>query len=268
MMRYSAFGKSKAVMLSAAFCMQLGTTVIAADLPDIEPVPLDTPTEERWEFAFAPYLWAAGLEGTIAQFGLAPTDIDLSFSDILENLDMAAMVVAEARRGRFGIFADIVYTDISGGGSGPAGIFSASLENQLFAGTAMAEYRVIEDGRSSVDVMAGARVWSVNTDVRITAGVGAGFSGSDSATWVDPMVGVKGRWQGASPWYLTGWGMVGGFGVSSDIDWDVMAGAGYEVRDWVSVVAGYRAAGVDYQDGPFVFDTILHGPIFGAVFRF
>ena len=228
----------------------------------------EQPSEERWEFAFAPYLWAAGLDGTVAQFGLQPTDIDLSFSDILENLDIAFMGVAEARRGRFGLASDIVYTELSGGGTGPAGIFSASLENRLFVGTAMAEYRIIENGRSSADVMAGARVWSVDTDVRITSGVGLGFSGNDSATWVDPMIGVKGRWQGASPWFLTGWGMVGGFGVASDIDWDVMAGAGYEVRDWFSLVAGYRALGVDYQDGAFVWDTVMHGPFTGAVFRF
>jgi len=267
-MRYQSFGVNKTIILSAAFCIHLGTAATAADLPDVQPAPLPAPTEERWEFAFAPYLWAAGLEGTVAQFGLQPTDIDLSFRDILENLDIAFMGVAEVRRGRFGLASDIVYTKLSGGGTGPAGIFSASLENQLFIGTAMAEYRVVQDGRSSVDVMAGARLWSVDTDVRITSGVGLGFTGSDSATWVDPMIGVKGRWQGASPWFLTGWGMIGGFGVSSDIDWDVMAGGGYEYRDWVSFVAGYRALGVDYQDGAFVWDTVMHGPFMGAVFRF
>jgi len=248
--------------------MHPGTLAIAADLPDVAPVAIEQPSDERWEFGFAPYLWASTLEGTVAQFGLDPTDIELGFSDILENLDIAFMGLAEARRGRFGVFGDIVYSKLSAGGTGPGGIFSVNLENQMLIGTAMIDYRVVDDGRSSVDVMAGARVWSVDTDVRITAGVGAGFSGSDSATWVDPMIGVKGRWQGTSPWYLTGWGMVGGFGISSDIDWDVMAGAGYEVRDWVSVVAGYRATGVDYQDGAFVWDTIMHGPIVGAVFRF
>jgi hypothetical protein len=267
-MRYPARGFGIKLILSGAIAVHMGTAAFAADLPEVEAVVIEQPTEERWEFAFAPYLWAAGLEGTVAQFGLAPTDIDLSFKDILENLDIAFMGVGEARRGRFGVFSDIVYTKLSTGGRGPAGIFSASLDNQLFIGTAMAEYRVVEDGRSSVDLMAGARYWWVDTDVRITSGVGLGFSGSDSAIWIDPMVGVKGRWQGNSPWYLTGWGMIGGFGVSSDIDWDVMAGGGYEIRDWVSVVAGYRALGVDYKDGPFVWDTVMHGPFLGTVFRF
>ena len=255
-------------ILAAAFCIHLGTAATAADLPDVAPAPLPAPTEERWEFAFAPYLWAAGLDGTVAQFGLQPTDIDLSFRDILENLDIAFMGVAEVRRGRFGLASDIVYTKLSGGGTGPAGIFSASLENQLFIGTAMAEYRVVQDGRSSVDVMAGARLWSVDTDVRITSGVGLGFTGSDSATWVDPMIGVKTRIQGASPWYLTAWGMIGGFGVSSDIAWDAFAGIGYELGERWALVGGYRGLGVDYESGDFKFDYIQHGPIFGAIFRY
>ena len=266
-MRYPARGLYWVLILSAALLTQSRTVAVAADLPDVEAVVIEQPSEERWEFAFAPYLWAAGLQGSTRQFGLPATvDIDLSFKDILENLDMAVMAVAEARYGRFGVFGDIVYTDISTGGSGPGGLFSATLENQLFVGTAMAEYRVIQDGRSSVDLMAGLRVWSVDTEIRTSPVLGSPYT--DGETWVDPMIGVKGRWQGNSPWYLTGWGMVGGFGVSSDIDWDVMAGAGYEIRDWVSVVAGYRAAGVDYQDGSFIWDTVMHGPILGAVFRF
>jgi hypothetical protein len=240
----------------------------AADLPDEPLAPVVMPSEDRWEFAFAPYMWAAGLEGTVAQFGLDPTEIDLSFKDILENLDMTIMAAAEARRGRFGIFADIIYTDLSTHGTGPGGIFSARLGNKQLVGTAMLEYRVVEDGRSSLDVMAGGRMWYVDTNARITAGVGSGFSGSDDATWVDPMIGVKGRWQGASPWYLTGWGMIGGFGVSSDIDWDAMAGVGYAFNDWFSMVAGYRGAGVDYSDGSFSWDVVMHGPIVGGVFRF
>ena len=82
------------------------------------------------------------------------------------------------------------------------------------------------------------------------------------------MIGVKGRLQGASPWYLTGWGMIGGFGVSSDFAWDVFGGIGYEFNDWFSVVGGYRGLGVDYESSDLLFDVVLHGPIFGAVFRF
>ena len=68
--------------------------------------------------------------------------------------------------------------------------------------------------------------------------------------------------------YLTSWGMIGGFGVSSDFTWDVMAALGYDVHDKISMIGGYRALGVDYSNGSFLFDVVQHGPILGAVFRF
>jgi hypothetical protein len=35
----------------------------------------------------------------------------------------------------------------------------------------------------------------------------------------------------------------------------------------ISLVAGYRGLGVDYENNGFVFDVVQHGPILGAVFR-
>lgn len=34
------------------------------------------------------------------------------------------------------------------------------------------------------------------------------------------MIGAKARIETGTPFYFTGWGMIGGFGVSSDIAWD------------------------------------------------
>ena len=90
---------------------------------------------------------------------------------------------------------------------------------------------------------------------------------SQEETWADPVVGLKGRVSLTPQLYLTGWGMIGG-GASSDIVWDVLGGVGYQFNDTISAVAGYRAAGVDYENEGFVYDVIQHGPILGVVFRF
>ena len=47
-----------------------------------------------------------------------------------------------------------------------------------------------------------------------------------------------------------------------------MGGLGYQATDSFSLVAGYRAMGVDYRNDGFVFDVTQDGPILGAVFRF
>jgi len=62
--------------------------------------------------------------------------------------------------------------------------------------------------------------------------------------------------------------MAGGFGVSSDFDWDLLAAAGYQFNNSISAALGYRALGVNYSHEDFVFDVVQHGPIAGVVIRF
>jgi hypothetical protein len=247
----------------------------AADLATNEPIPAITEPggfEARWQFTTAAYLWMPGVTGTSGIAGLDPVEVDADFLDILENLDFGFMAVAEARYDRFGIFGDLMYTKLSVDGTGPNGLFAADVTNQMITGTVMGEFRVIEQGKTSLDLMAGARIWGVTGDLEVTSTNGGGpqlgFEADGDKYWVDPMIGVKTRLQGASPWYLNGWAMIGGFGVASEIDWDLYGGIGYEVNDRFSLVAGYRGVGVDYSDDGFVFDVIQHGPVLGGVFRF
>ena len=60
----------------------------------------------------------------------------------------------------------------------------------------------------------------------------------------------------------------GGFGVGADIDWQVQGTLQYQYNDWVTLEAGYRYLAVDYNDGGFVWDVSMQGPIIGAKFRF
>ena len=82
------------------------------------------------------------------------------------------------------------------------------------------------------------------------------------------MVGFKARIDTNSPVYFTGWGLIGGFGVGADLDWDAMGGIGYEWTDKFSTVLGYRAIGIDYDDDGFVYDVVQQGVALGLVFNF
>jgi hypothetical protein len=245
---------------------------IAADLPvPAETVEIVQPSlEPRWSFAIAPYVWAAGISGDIAQFGLPEVEIDSSFGDLLDHLDFAAMMVSEIRYGRVGLFSELVYVKISGSTGTPFGVLadSVSVDTESLAFTAAPEYRIVEAPRGSLDLMAGMRVWSVDTELSFSGGLLDGVSGSDGDTWVDPLVGAKGRFDLTSNFYLTGWAMIGGFGVSSDLMWDGLGGLGYQFNDTFSAVLGYRGTGVDYEKDGFEYDVIQHGPVIGGVFRF
>ena len=257
----------KYLVLALLTCGQANAADVPAPVMETVEEPAQ-PGEPRWSFATAPYLWAAGISGDIAQFGLPTVSVDTSFSDIFDNLDFGAMFVNELRYDRFGLVTDFIYVKISGEKGTPLGLLadSVSVDTQSLIFTAAGEYRILEQPDATLDLMAGARVWSVDTDISFAGGPLGGITGSDGDTWVDAMVGFKGRINMTPEWYLSGWAMAGGG--SSDFMWDLWGGVGYQFTDQFAAVAGYRGLGVDYENDGFVFDAIQHGPLLGAVFRF
>ncbi|ASY71754.1 hypothetical protein [Sinorhizobium fredii] len=249
-------------------CLSAGTAMAADVYSPMAPEVQQTTTETGWTFSFAPYFWAAGLSGDIAQFGLPEAHVDASFSDIFDHLDFGAMAIGEARYGPYSIFADVMYTKISGSAGTPRGILAVEVEvsSETFAGLLGAGYSIYEDNAARIDLVGGMRVWSVESDLSFSGGILDGVSRSDEATWVDGLAGFRATYSITPEIYLTGWGLVGAG--QADLDWDVAAAIGYRFSDTISAVAGYRALGVDYSDDGFVFDVVQQGPILGLVVRF
>jgi len=240
-------------------------------------IALPPEAESSWTLTVAPYVWAAGLKGDVGLFGREPVEIDMSFSDVLSDLKFGGMVVSDLHNGSFGVFSDLIYVKTRATESIERALLdtpvelTASVETDSFTGTLMGEFRLLNSEQMAFDLMAGARLWSVDNDIsaklKLDGSKVADFSGSDGDTWVDPMIGVRSRIDTGTPFYFTGWGMIGGFGVSSDFAWDVMGGVGYQWNDWFATVVGYRALSVDYSNGGFVYDVIQHGVVAGAGMR-
>jgi hypothetical protein len=121
-----------------------------------------------------------------------------------------------------------------------------------------------------LDVVVGGRYYNVNNEFKLRGGqIGLdGKSKDDGASWVDPLVGAKLRVDLLPDVYLASWAMIGGFGVGSDLMWDLMGGAGYDFNDHFSAFAGYRVMSVDYSNDGFVYDVVEQGPVVAAVFKF
>ena len=240
----------------------------AADIYSAMAPEVNQTEREGWTFAVSPYFWAAGMSGDTGVFGLPPVHSDLRFEDILKELDFAAMVIGEARYERYSIFADLMYSKISDGNATPRGIIARSVdvESETFAGLIGGGYSVLESDKGNLDLVGAARLWYSNTEIDFQGGILDGVNRSDSATWVDGLAGVRGRFDMTDNVYLIGWGLVGAG--QADLDWDVAGGIGYKFNDKFSAVAGYRALGVDYSNDGFVYDIVEQGPILGAVFHF
>lgn len=122
------------------------------------------PPSSGWEFRIEPYAWLTGLDGTT---GVGPlvADIDQSFGDIFDNLDMAAALQFEARNGRWGVIADGFYAELGGSGSTPGPIYdSVEIDLTQFIGELAVAYRVYESPSAFVDLYAGMRYNNLSMD--------------------------------------------------------------------------------------------------------
>lgn len=253
----------RAIAVAALASVALPAVAQAADIAPL-------PDTSDWKFTAALYLWGSGMDGKVGVFDFRPADIDISFSDILENLQFAFMGMGEARNGRFMLGMDATYAAIGTDVKTPLGILAdkVGIDATTLMLTGVAGYAIYDTDVARLDVIGGARLWNVTNEFDIKGGKFGGRSFDEVETWVDPLVGTKLRVNLTPEIYATGWGMIGGFGAGSDMMWDLMGGAGYEFTESFSVFAGYRAVSVDYSDDGFVYDVVQKGPILAGVFQF
>ena len=132
--------------------------------------------QESWDWAFAPYLWTAGVEGDTT-LGPIRADIDLAFSDIVDVLDGAALVHVEAHKSGYALFGDLVYL-----GTEP--------EDNVEFDALIVEAGYLHKFPSSTGINGlelGVRYWDF--DLAITPGPFPTVEGSED--WVDAFVGFR-----------------------------------------------------------------------------
>lgn len=251
-------------------CLAVPAFLAMAVAPVTAGTPIVTAGEDAgspWKIRATVYGWAQGLDGDVGIAGrVAP--VEIGFDDILENLDIAVMGAVEVSRDRWSIMADLNYAKLSTS-SMPAGI-NAKIEQEQFLGNFILAYQALRSSAGRLDVYAGARLNSVKLSISLDdpSTPGVDFSGSDRKTWLDPIIGARFQTDLSERTFFRAVGDLGGFGVSSDITWQAMAGFGYRFCDSCSGLLGYRAIGTDFSDGGFSYDVIAHGLILGLEFTF
>ena len=222
----------------------------------------------QWSFEITPYLWAAGLQGDVEVRNLKAS-VDPSFGDLLKELDFGAMLAAEARYGRWGFLFDGMYMKLSKSADTSGPLFSGA---DVTSKTGIIEgaflYRPVWLDRFTLDVLAGARAWIVDTELEFKPGLLPGTTVSKSTSFADPIFGLRMGVNVTDKLSLSVLGDVGGFGVSSDVTWQAFGGLEYRFAQHWSFRAGYRALGVDIEKRDIKLDAVLHGPVFGLGIRF
>lgn len=249
------FAKSATVLLAAVCALGL--------------LPEQTRAQD-WSFTISPYFWGAGQEGTAALLpGTPPSEFELSFSEIFDNLDGSAMIAATAQHGDFSISGDIqaIRLKVNGDTPGvPPGGTGLETENMIIS--LGGNYRVIDSPQAQLWAGAGLRYWRVNNTLRYSDGMGGIIAASGRNSWVDPILGLRGRYSLGERSALVGWAYLGGFGAGSDLMTDLFAGYNYSFTNVTSLSVGWRHLTVDRTDNDFVYDVSQTGPLLGLSFGF
>ncbi len=230
----------------------------------------DPAAASDWTFSIAPYLWLAGISGTVTgPLGNSAT-ASASIGDVLSHLEGGLMLLGEVRyKERWGIFADFDYArlDASGEGFSPV-LGQPSVGMREYLGTMTGEYRFIDTDSFKIDGMAGFRVMSINSSLSFSGGLLPPRSDNGVATWVDPLVGIKGRYDfGTSGIFANAYGDLGG-GPNGDLTWQLYGGLGYSFNQTIAAFAGYRYLSMQHQVGNLNYNIDQQGPLIGVDFRF
>ncbi|MCB1703995.1 MAG: hypothetical protein KDI17_03980 [Halioglobus sp.] len=234
--------------------------------------------EEAWRLQVTPYLWGPGLEGNIDPGSSLPKiEINRSLNDILNDLEAAFFLTGTARRGRFVALADFTWAKLSENNNIgiPATTFtppfnlSLGLEVELFESTAALGYTIVDRQDIAVDLLAGVRIWGVDTSVRVKQAIPYLPSKfSDDETWVDPVLVARSRIRLAGDWSAILYADVGGSAAGSDLTWQGIATVNYQMTEAFFLSLGYRYLALDYSHDSVKLDLQLGGPLAGLTYRF
>ena len=244
----------------------IARSLLLALLAALQILPLTARANDAWQFRLTPYLWFAGLRGNVATIPGAPAaPIDISPSDAIADTEASLMLLIDAKRGRHGVFADFLYSDVQSDEElvpAPINLALHSITKTTIFSLAY-QYEIFNRDQAVIDVLVGARNWNIDSELRFGSGTGGPLNGrrvDNDESWIDPVMGFISRMPlGSSKFYIEGGAGLGGFGIGSDLFYEFNGAIGYQRNKAIGTAAGYRMLNVDYEDDGFVYDTRQQG---------
>jgi len=230
--------------------------------------------QEGWRVQVTPYIWGSAIGGTLTpRIGGPSYRSELNAGEVIDRLDAAFFMSGTVRYDRFVLLGDLSYAALSDravlGRLGPVELDVKGRLRQT-VGTLAGGYTVLSRRRVALDLMAGARAFSVEAAVtpQILVGGRPAFARtvSEKLTWVDPIVGARMRIGLTQRLSLIGYGDVGG--LTEHHSWQVLGTLNYQLNDHLFVSAGYRHMTIDLNDGRSAIDVDLSGPLLGVTWQF
>jgi hypothetical protein len=264
-------------------CVLAAVATVAAVAPTVSRA--ETPDE--WRFNATIYAWLPSIGMDTSFPADSGTSVDVTASDILNALNFTFMGALGAQKGDWGVATDLLYLDLSnskkatrnltvGGVDLPVDVTGkAELGIKGWLWTTVGTYRVVDHPDYTMDILAGARMLNLSTDLKwsLTGDLGdppiinASGKAKVSDTLWDGIVGIKGRatFGDEKKWFVPYYVDVGTG--NSDVTWQVFGGVGYSFG-WGDVVGVWRYLDYNLPSKDAIQNLNFNGPAFGVTFHF
>jgi hypothetical protein len=239
---------------------------------------------DKWQWELGVYGWFPAIGGTTSfPSGASGPSIDVSASDVIDSLKMTFMGQIEARKGKWGLWSDLVYADLGGTKNGTSDFTvdgkpvnanaNLGLDMKTTAWSLAGIYNLASTPENTTDLLFGARMLDMNETLNWSLATSipelptrSGAASVNATNW-DAIVGLKGRYYlGAErKWFLPYYADIGGG--ESSLTWQVNAGVGYRF-DWGSMFATWRYLDYDFKSGNALQSMSMNGALVGVAFQF
>ena len=223
-----------------------------------------SPSNDGWHVNVAPYLWFAGVHGTVGVAG-REAGVHASPGDVFNYVNLGVMVAVEPRYDRILFPVDFMWIKLSDDRALPISIVAITAKSRFKQSilTPKVGYRIVDQKALKVDALFGVRYWHLDGSLEFQPSLtGNTFSGS--ADWVDAVAG--GKFHLALTPRVTATILGDAGGANAKLDYQVAGLLGFRVTKKWTVQAGYRYLYVDYRpQSTFVYDVRQSGVLFGSI---
>ena len=158
-----------AVLFAAIGMVKAGP--VELEPKEMAPAPPSITDNDHWYFNIGMPGWFAWISGDVGLHGTT-TSVHVPFDQIITRVAGIATISAEARKGRFGVYGDLLYMSLSAGIYGDRLVKKQNLTLDSYIADGEVYYRVVEGPRGWLDLRAGARYTNQFTRLELTAANG------------------------------------------------------------------------------------------------
>lgn len=224
-------------------------------------------SDDGWHVTVGLFTWFPDLHGTVGLLG-HNTNVAMSGTDILSDLQFSLMGAAEIRKNRWVAPIDYQWVNLATTKAVPldeVGQTEARVKiNESFL-TPRFGYRIVDADAVKIDAVGGIRYWHLGQTITLRP---SQVSRSATANWVDGVGGAVITFPMGTRAFLRVFGDAGAGG--ANLDYQAAGWLGIKATRMLGIMAGWRYMDINYRptNKQFVYDTIENGPLVGLTFNF